>query len=102
MKKVEVPETPRKPVMVRCEVNPNGVYNVTEYGTVKQPEQFRAIYAHSPYHHIQDGTAYPAVFLLAGENDPRVSPANSRKMAARLQAATAFGLPVHSKQQGYD
>jgi prolyl oligopeptidase len=80
--------------MVRCELNPNGVYNTTEFGTVKEPEQFRAIYAYSPYHHVQDGTAYPAVFFLAGENDPRVSPANSRKMTARLQAATSSGLPV--------
>ena len=38
--------------------------------------------------------AYPAVFLLTGANDARVDPYNSRKMAARLQAATSSGLPV--------
>jgi len=37
---------------------------------------------------------YPAVFLATGENDGRVNPLNSRKMAARLQAATTSGLPV--------
>jgi prolyl oligopeptidase len=37
---------------------------------------------------------YPAVLLTTGENDGRVNPAQSRKMAARLQAATASDLPI--------
>jgi prolyl oligopeptidase len=37
---------------------------------------------------------YPAVLLSTGENDGRVNPAQSRKMAARLQAATAADLPI--------
>jgi prolyl oligopeptidase len=41
-----------------------------------------------------DGTKYPAVFMATGEHDGRVNPAHSRKMIARLQAATASGLPV--------
>ena len=61
---------------------------------MKDPGQFQAMYAYSPYHHVVRGTAYPAVFLLAGENDGRVDPANSRKMAAILQDATSSGLPV--------
>jgi prolyl oligopeptidase len=80
--------------MLRSEQHPNGVFNVTEFGTVKDPEQFKALNAYSPYQHVKDGTAYPAVFLLTGENDGRVDPANSKKMAARLQAATASKLPV--------
>jgi prolyl oligopeptidase len=43
---------------------------------------------------VKDGTAYPAVFFLTGDNDARVDPANSRKMTARLQAATSSGLPI--------
>ena len=80
--------------MLRVELHPNGAFNVTEFGTVKDPEQFQALYAYSPYHHVKDGTRYPAVLLLTGENDGRVDPANSRKMAARLQAATSSGRPV--------
>jgi prolyl oligopeptidase len=80
--------------MLRVELHPNGAFNVTEFGTVKDPEQFRALYAYSPYHHVKDGTAYPAVFFLTGDNDARVDPANSRKMTARLQAATSSGLPI--------
>jgi len=80
--------------MLRFELSPNGAFNVTEFGSVKDPEQFRAIHAYSPYHHVVDGTRYPAVLLSAGENDGRVDPANSRKMAARLQEATTSGLPI--------
>ncbi len=80
--------------MLRVELDPNGAFNVTEFGTVKDPVQFRALHAYSPYHHVTDGVKYPAVFFLAGENDGRVNPANSRKMPARLQAATASGNPI--------
>jgi prolyl oligopeptidase len=80
--------------MLRNELNPNAVFNVTEYGSVKDPEQFKALYAYSPYHHVVEGTAYPAVLFMTGANDPRVNPMNSRKMTAALQAATSSGLPI--------
>jgi prolyl oligopeptidase len=80
--------------MLRVELHPNGAFNVTEFGTVEDPDQFKALFAYSPYHHVKDGTAYPAVLLLTGENDARVDPYHSRKMAARLQAATTSGRPV--------
>jgi prolyl oligopeptidase len=78
--------------MLRSELSPNGEFNVTEFGTVKDPEQFRAMYAYSPYHRVKDGTKYPAVLFLTGENDPRVDPMESRKMTARLQAANSKGV----------
>ena len=80
--------------MLRFELEPNGAFNVTEFGTVEDPAQFRAMHAYSPYHQVRDGTSYPAVLLLTGENDGRVSPANSRKMAARLQQANASANPI--------
>ena len=80
--------------MLRVETTPNGAFNVTEYGTVKDRAQFDALYAYSPYHRVKDGAAYPAILMTTGENDGRVDPYNSRKMAARLQAATSSGKPV--------
>jgi prolyl oligopeptidase len=74
--------------MLRVELTPNGQFNTTEYGTVKNPEQFQALYAYSPYHHVKDGTKYPPVLFTSGANDPRVDPFHSRKMVARMQAAT--------------
>ncbi len=80
--------------MLRNELTPNGQFNVPEYGTVTDEADFRALYAYSPYHHVEPGTRYPAVLLTAGANDPRVDPMNSRKLAARLQADTTSGEPV--------
>jgi prolyl oligopeptidase len=73
---------------------PNGVFNTTEFGSPDDPRQLRAIMAYSPYHQLVDGTAYPAVLLLTGDNDGRVDPMNSRKFAARLQAATGSSRPI--------
>jgi prolyl oligopeptidase len=80
--------------MLRVELDPNGAFNTTEFGSVKDADDFKALYAYSPYHHVQDGTAYPAVLFPCGETDGRVNPAHSRKMTARLQAASSSGLPV--------
>jgi prolyl oligopeptidase len=73
--------------MLRWEQDPNGQFNIPEFGSVEDPDQFRALYAYSPYHHVKDGVDYPPVLLATGANDLRVNPANSRKFAARLQAA---------------
>jgi len=80
--------------MIRVETTPNGAFNTTEYGSVKDPAQFKALLAYSPYHNVKDATPYPAVLLTAGDNDGRVDPYNSRKFAARLQLATSSGRPV--------
>ncbi len=80
--------------MLRVELHPNGAFNVTEFGTVKDKAQFEALYAYSPYHHVVAGTRYPAVLLTAGNRDPRVDAYHARKMAARLQASTSSRAPV--------
>jgi prolyl oligopeptidase len=81
--------------MMRIELDPNGAFNVTEFGTVTDPAQFKAMLAYSPYQHVREGVKYPAVFMATGTHDGRVNPAQSRKMIARLQAATTSGLPVY-------
>ena len=73
--------------MLRVELSPNGAFNVTEFGTVKDAAQFKALYGYSPYHHVKDGTQYPAILMTTGDNDSRVDPMQSRKMTARLQAS---------------
>src|SRR5216117_2803648 len=80
--------------MLRVELAPNGAFNVTEFGTVNNPEQFKALYAYSPYHHVVDGTKYPAVLMMTGANDGRVAPYHSRKMTARLLAANKSDKPI--------
>ncbi|HXY60272.1 MAG TPA: prolyl oligopeptidase family serine peptidase [Chthoniobacterales bacterium] len=80
--------------MLRVELAPNGAFNVTEFGTVKDPEQFKALYAYSPYHHVVDGTKYPSILFMTGANDGRVAPYHSRKMTARLDAANKSINPI--------
>jgi prolyl oligopeptidase len=67
---------------------------IPEYGDPDDPEEFRWLRGYSPYHHVVDGTAYPAVLLATAESDTRVDPMHARKMAARLQAATSSDRPV--------
>ena len=80
--------------MLRVELAPNGAFNVTEFGTVKNPDQFQALYAYSPYHRVKEGTEYPAVLMMTGANDGRVAPYHSRKMTARLQEANKSPRPI--------
>jgi prolyl oligopeptidase len=80
--------------MLRVELDPNGAFNATEFGSVKDPAQFKALYAYSPYHHVDRGAAYPAVLMMTGDNDGRVNPAHSRKMIAELQASTSSRNPI--------
>ncbi len=80
--------------MLRVELAPNGAFNVTEFGTVKDPHQFKALYAYSPYHHVVDGTKYPSILMMTGANDGRVAPYHSRKMTARLDEANKSENPI--------
>jgi prolyl oligopeptidase len=80
--------------MLRVELWPNGQYNISEYGTVTQKPDFEWLRAYSPLQNVRPDTAYPAVLLITGVNDPRVAPWQSRKFAAALQAATTSENPV--------
>ena len=68
---------------------------------MKDARQFAALYAYSPFHHVKDGAKYPPVLFLTGANDPRVDPMQSRKMAARLQAAGCDALLRTSANSGH-
>jgi prolyl oligopeptidase len=65
-----------------------------EYGTVDNAEDFYALLAYSPYHHIADDVDYPAVLFVSGDKDDRCNPAHVRKTAARLQERDTQRSPV--------
>jgi prolyl oligopeptidase len=79
---------------VRAELTANGVPNITEFGSHQTEAGFRALLAMSTYHHIRDGTRYPAALFTQGLNDPRVAVWQSTKAAARLAWASTSGRPV--------
>ena len=79
---------------VRAEDSANGITNISEFGSAANPKEFPALLEMSTYHHIVNGTPYPAILLVHGMNDPRVDVWHSGKAAARLQAATSSKKPI--------
>jgi prolyl oligopeptidase len=77
--------------MVRYHLSGSGATWVQEYGSADDAEQFKAILAYSPYHHVKAGTKYPPLLLLSADSDDRVDPMHARKFAAAMQAASAGG-----------
>ena len=64
---------------------------IPEYGTAENPEQFKWLYAYSPYHHVKAGEEYPAVLFMTADTDTRVDPMHAKKMAALMQAEAKNG-----------
>jgi prolyl oligopeptidase len=64
---------------------------LADYGNPDDPTDAPVLHAYSPYHHVEEGTAYPAVLLDAGADDTSCPPWHSRKTAARLTEATTSG-----------
>ncbi|HXJ86213.1 MAG TPA: prolyl oligopeptidase family serine peptidase [Candidatus Binatia bacterium] len=79
---------------MRSELMESGPANIPEFGTVKEADGFKALYAMDAYQHVKPSTPYPAILLTTGVNDPRVAPWQAAKMAARLQASTTSGKPI--------
>jgi prolyl oligopeptidase len=65
-----------------------------EYGSAADPEQLGWLLSYSPYHHVREGTRYPATLFTVFDSDTRVDPMHARKMCAALQHATAADVPV--------
>jgi prolyl oligopeptidase len=66
----------------------------SDYGTVEDPEQFRALLAYSPVHNLQPGRCYPPTLVTTADHDDRVVPWHSFKFAAALQHAQSCDKPV--------
>lgn len=84
---------------LRSELSPNGAFNIPEFGTVQDPELFKALYAYSPYHNVETA-AYPSILFMTGENDGRVDPMHSRKMIAALQHDNTSNKPILLRTSG--
>ncbi|HET9388019.1 MAG TPA: prolyl oligopeptidase family serine peptidase [Steroidobacteraceae bacterium] len=66
----------------------------SDYGLSEDAEQFRALYAYSPYHNVKKGVCYPPTLITTADHDDRVAPWHSYKFAAALQAVQVCGNPV--------
>ncbi|MBL7886228.1 MAG: S9 family peptidase [Flavobacterium sp.] len=76
-----------------------GKYWTDEYGNIDNEEDFKNILTYSPYHNIKDNVNYPATYIITGENDDRVLPFHSYKLAAKLQNREVQKNPIYLKVQ---
>jgi len=67
---------------------------VSDYGSPNNPEQFKTLYAYSPYHNLKPGISYPATLVTTADHDDRVVPGHSFKFTARLQACQNGDAPA--------
>ncbi|WP_419489418.1 prolyl oligopeptidase family serine peptidase [Chryseobacterium bernardetii] len=65
-----------------------------EFGSAKDPEEFKGLLEMDAYQHIKKGVQYPATFITGGMNDQRVTPWMPTKFAAKLIADSASDNPV--------
>jgi prolyl oligopeptidase len=77
--------------MVRYHQFGSGRTWISEYGSSENEAEFRALYAYSPYHHVETGKKYPALLMLGADSDDRVDPLHARKFSAALQDASTGG-----------
>jgi prolyl oligopeptidase len=80
--------------MVRYEHFGLGQLWSEEYGTAEDPDELSWLLAYSPYHHVAEAVAYPAVLFTVFDSDTRVDPLHARKMCAALQAASTGPRPI--------
>ncbi|HUD63546.1 MAG TPA: prolyl oligopeptidase family serine peptidase [Candidatus Sulfotelmatobacter sp.] len=64
---------------------------IPEYGTSENADQFKWLYAYSPYHHVKAGAEYPAILFMTADTDTRVDPMHAKKTAARMQSEAKNG-----------
>lgn len=66
---------------------------IDDYGSSDDAEEFKALFAYSPYHNLK-AVDYPATLITTADHDDRVVPAHSFKFAAKLQRLHTGDKPV--------
>ena len=67
---------------------------VSDYGSSDNADEFKTLYAYSPYHKLKPGIKYPPTLITTGDHDDRVVPGHSFKFTARLQACQVGDAPT--------
>ena len=87
------PEAPITDLLGRVR-DPFTMAATLDYGDPSDPAMARLLQGWSPYQNVEDGATYPAMLIDCGANDPRCPPWHGRKLAARMQQASAGTLPI--------
>jgi prolyl oligopeptidase len=73
---------------------------ISEYGSAENAEQFKWLYAYSPYHHVRAGVEYPAVLFTTADSDSRVDPMHALKMTAAMQSISKRPVLLRVESKG--
>ena len=65
----------------------------SEYGSIKDSASFTNMYKLSPVNNVKTGVDYPAILVIASENDDRVNAFQSFKFVAEIQARSSGTNP---------
>ena len=72
-----------------------GRYWTDDYGSADaNEEEFKALFAYSPYHNAKPETCYPPTLISTADTDDRVVPGHSFKFAAAMQHAQSCDNPM--------
>lgn len=80
--------------LLRAGALPGGTKVMPEYGGPEEASSWNALLQNSPYVLAETARSYPAVLIQSGQDAFPISPAHSRKMAARWQASTTASRPI--------
>lgn len=72
--------------MVRSEFQPNGANSTKEFGTIKNPQEFRALLDMDVYMNLKLNVNYPSILVSTGMNDGTVTPWDPGKFVAKAQS----------------
>ena len=76
--------------MLRFQQFTAGQFWRDEYGYIDKEDEFKAMFAYSPYHNVKKGTKYPPTLIMTADTDDRVVPMHSFKFAAAMQRAVRW------------
>lgn len=80
--------------LLRSQAQPGGQFLVPEYGSVEDPDEFKALRAISPYHNVRSSSCYPPMLVTVGEADRSTAPMHGLKYIAAVQYASACDHPA--------
>jgi lysophospholipase L1-like esterase len=80
--------------MLRFQRFTAGRFWVDDYGSSDNADEFKALYAYSPYHNLKKDTNYPATLVTTADTDDRVVPGHSFKFLAELQYCQSGPAPA--------
>jgi prolyl oligopeptidase len=80
--------------MLRFQAFTAGQFWRDEYGYIEKEDEFKSMFAYSPYHNVKKGTCYPPTLIMTADTDDRVVPMHSFKFGAAMQRAQGCDAPI--------